>query len=119
MQTLQALRNARFLARLVLAWMVLFVGIAVASPLVKPASMEVVCSASGSHIVVSADDGAQPDNGTGMHCPLCLPLSAPPSAVLNLPAAQTGLSYALHPLESARLQSLVGQPWQARAPPRG
>jgi hypothetical protein len=117
---MQTLRNARFLARLVLAWMVLFVGVAVASPLVKPVTLEVVCSASaGTHIVVVADDGAQPDNDTGMHCPLCLPMSAPPAAVLNLPTAQTGLSYALHPLASARLQSLVGQPWQARAPPRG
>ncbi len=117
---MQTLRNARFLARLVLAWMVLFVGIAVASPLVKPVSLEVVCSASaGTHIVVVADDGTPSDQNNGMHCPLCLPLSAPPAAVLTLPAAQTGLSYALHPLESARLQSLIGQPWQARAPPRG
>lgn len=116
---MQSLRNARFLARLVLAWMVLFVGIAVASPLVKPTAMEVVCSASGAYVVVLTDDGLQSDNGTGMHCPLCLPLSAPPSAVLKLPAAQVGLSYALHSLESARLQSLMGQPWQARAPPRG
>ena len=115
---MQTLRNARFLARLVLAWMVLFVGIAVASPLVKPASMEVVCSAGGSHVVVVTDDGAQPVDATGMHCPLCLPLSAPPSAVLSLPHAQVGLSYALHTLESARLESLIGQPWQARAPPR-
>ncbi|WP_341685695.1 DUF2946 family protein [Limnohabitans sp.] len=117
---MQTLRNARFLARLVLAWMVLFVGIAVASPLVKPVSLEVVCSAAaGTHIVVVADDGTPSDQTTGMHCPLCLPLSAPPAAALTLPAAQTGLSYALHPLESARLQSLIGQPWQARAPPRG
>ncbi len=115
---MQTLRNARFLARLVLAWMVLFVGIAVASPLVKPVALDVVCSASGTHIVVATDDGGQPNSGAGMHCPLCLPLSAPPSAVLSLPSAQVGLSYALHTLESARLESLIGQPWQARAPPR-
>ena len=117
---MQALRNAHFLARLVLAWMVLFVGVAVASRVVKPVSLEVVCSASaGTHIVVVADDGSPSDQNNGMHCPLCLPMSAPPAAVLTLPAAQAGLSYALHPLESARLQSLIGHTWQARAPPRG
>ena len=42
MAAMQALRNASFLARLVLAWFALAIGVAVASPIVKPKSMELL-----------------------------------------------------------------------------
>src|SRR5690606_37534878 len=45
---MQMLRNSRFLARLVMAWFMLTLGIAVASPIVHPQAMEVVCTSSGS-----------------------------------------------------------------------
>lgn len=41
------LRQARFLARLVLAWFALPLGVALASPLVQPQSLEMVCSGGG------------------------------------------------------------------------
>ena len=41
---MQALRNASFLARLVLAWFALAIGVAVASPVLKTQSFELICS---------------------------------------------------------------------------
>jgi hypothetical protein len=44
---MQSLRAARFLVRLVAAWFVLSMAAAIASPLVKPQAMELICSGSG------------------------------------------------------------------------
>jgi hypothetical protein len=52
---MQTLRNARLLGRLVILWLVLSLGIAVASPLLMPVSIDVVCSASGAAIVFHDD----------------------------------------------------------------
>ena len=55
--TLQTLRHANRLARLVLAWFVLSVGVAIASPWVHPQSMDMVCSSAGTmKLLVSGDD---------------------------------------------------------------
>ena len=119
MSTLQSLRNAHFITRLVLVWFALFIGVSVASPLVKPQAAQMVCSAMGGMKMVNPDTGddASPSIKAGMDCPLCMPMAAPAPALLALPAPG-GLAYALHPLESARLASLIGPPWQARAPPQ-
>ena len=54
---MQTLRNATLIARFVLVWFALFVGASVASPIVKPGDVHMVCSGSGGmKIVVSADD---------------------------------------------------------------
>lgn len=115
---MQTLRNARWITRLVLVWFALFIGAAVASPLFKADGSQLVCSASGGTKLIAAD--ASPSDAThtdtGMHCPLCLPVAAPPVVAVQ-PLPPGGLAYALHPLESARLASLIGLPWQARAPP--
>ena len=113
---MQTLRNARLLGRLVILWLVLSLGVAVASPLLKPVSMDVVCSASGTAIVFH-DDALRSSNPSGLHCPLCLPLSAPPPVVLQFSSPQIELSIARNTRESATLQILLGKPWQARAPP--
>ena len=47
MRVMQTIRSLRWLARLVLAWFVLSIGVAVASPLVNPQGMELICSGSG------------------------------------------------------------------------
>jgi len=118
MSCLQSLRNAHRLTRFVLVWFALFMGVAVASPLVSPSNAQWVCTSDG-HVQQVVDHGEGPgasDSSHSMHCPLCLPMAAPP--VVQPPAhAQVGLSHALHPLELARLASLIGLPWQARAPP--
>ena len=81
MQPLQSLRRASFLARLVLAWFVLSIGVAVASPVVKPVSMELVCSASGAiKLVATGDDGTTSPASHTLDRPLCLIAGAPPVA---------------------------------------
>ncbi len=118
MPALQTLRNARWITRLVLVWFALFLGAAVASPLVKPDSTQMVCSAMGGMKLVNLD--ADPDNSNttspGMECPLCAPSAGPVPSLASTPHPG-GLGHALHPLESARLSSLIGLPWQARGPP--
>jgi hypothetical protein len=118
MYFLQSLRNAHRLTRFVLVWFALFMGVAVASPLVNADSVQWVCTSDG-HVqqVLAHDEGPSvADNKHGLHCPLCLPMAAPPWAGDPAPA-RVGLSHALRPLEQARMPSLIGLPWQARAPP--
>ncbi len=121
MFSLQSLRNAHLLTRFVLVWFVLFVGAAVASPLVKPEAVQLVCSAMGGVKLVQADAAGADVDGvvahTALDCPACLPLIAPPVVDLLAPWPTGNLSHVLQPLSAARLASLLGQPWQARAPP--
>ena len=118
MFSLQALRNAPRLTRLVLVWFVLFVGSAVASPLVNPEGVQLVCTTAGSVKLLQLDADGEEAQGShhGLHCPLCLPVAAPPVVSVSAPV-HVGLSHALRPSEQARLASLIGLPWQARAPP--
>ena len=121
MSYLQSLRNAHRLTRFLLVWFVLFVGAAVASPLVKPEAVQLVCSAVGGVKLVQVDAaGADVDRAaahTALDCPACLPLTAPPAADVLAKLPTGDLSHALQALPAARLASLLGQPWQARAPP--
>jgi hypothetical protein len=121
MFSLQSLRNAHRLTRFVLVWFALFVGVAVASPLVKPEAVQLVCTAIGGVKLVQVDvagsDVGAAAAHTALDCPACLPLIAPPAADLLSPLPACNLSHVLQPLPAARLASLLGQPWQARAPP--
>ena len=121
MFSLQSLRNAHRLTRFVLVWFALFVGAAVASPLVKPEAVQLVCSAIGGVKLVQADAAGADVDGvvshTALDCPACLPLIAPPVVDLLAPLPTGILSHVLQPLPAARQVSLLGQPWQARAPP--
>lgn len=118
MSALQALRNAHLLTRFVLVWFALFLGVAVASPWVKPPSSQMVCSAMGGMTMVVADDAADtPVASGGMACPLCAPIAAPaPPVALRLPVA-SDLAYALRPVPSAHLAWLTGAPLPPRGPP--
>ena len=121
MFSLQPLRNAHHLTRFVLVWFALFVGAAVASPLVKPEAVHLVCSAMGGVKLVPLDAAGDDVDGTRAHtaldCPACLPLIAPPMADVLAELPPGHLSPVLQPLAAARLASLLGHPWQARAPP--
>ena len=121
MYFLQSLRNAHRLTRFVLVWFALFVGAAVASPLVKPEAVQLVCSAIDGVKLVPVDVAGADVDGTVAHttldCPACLPLIAPPAADVLAKLPTGDLSDFLQALPAARLASLLGQPWQARAPP--
>lgn len=112
---MQTLRRAHRLARFVLVWFVLSLGVAIASPLVKPQAMELVCSTAGAvKLVKTGDDGSQPA-GHLLDCPLCLTGSAPPPAPHLAPVHAQPRS---HALPSAVAEPLAGRS-AAPLPPRG
>ena len=119
MFSLQTLRNAHLITRLVLVWLALFIGAALATPLLKSQSVEMVCSGMGGTKMVQtdADEAARLLGFASLDCPACLPLIAPPVANLAADLSSGRLSHVFLPLSTARLVSLLGQPWQARAPP--
>jgi hypothetical protein len=92
---MQALRNAAFLARLVLAWFALSLGVAIASPVVNPQGVEVICSAGGAvKLMLKGDTGKTSDTRT-LDCPLCAITGAPPVPDAGLTqAAPTGYEVA-------------------------
>lgn len=115
---MQTLRNVRLLARFVLVWFALSIGVAIASPLVKPQSMALVCAgAGGMKFVKPGVDGSSEPVRLTLDCPLCANLGAPPPPFAANPALVFGLAFALLPIEAARISSLLRGPWQARAPP--
>ena len=114
-----AQRTARLIARFVLAWFVVYVGAAVASPLVHPGeSFELVCSGAGTAKLIKKGDGTA-GMESGMDCPLCAPGSAPPPpapSVTVLPAQPR--AYALRAIPAARIAAITAAPLPARGPPR-
>ena len=112
------LRRAQFLARLVLAWFVLSIGVAIASPVVNPQATQLICTGSGvMKVIVTTADGVQEVASQSMDCPLCASLSAPP------PVARLGveplrpLSWAVQAIPAAVIAKLTASPPPARGPP--
>lgn len=116
---MQTLRHAHLLARCVLVWFVLFVGVSVASPWVNPQASQMVCSAMGGMKIVSADEAGDDTVklSNSMDCPLCAQFSAPPSPVVLCFDASDALAYALRPIPSAHIAWLTGSPLPPRGPP--
>lgn len=117
---MEPLRRARMLARLVLAWFVLSIGAAVASPAVNPQAMELVCSTGGGmKLLVKGDDGAAPVAGSHLlDCPACLPMVGPVPSIATSPERPSALAHVLRPVESARLAAVTAAPLPARGPPQ-
>lgn len=117
--SMQTLRNAHLLARFVLVWFVLSIGVAIASPIVKPQAMELVCSGAGvMKLLVKTDDGGSKEvSGHTLDCPLCASVSAPPPvARLNAEPVQP-LAHVLQSIPAAHLAALTAAPPPARGPP--
>ena len=116
---MQILRRSLSVVRLVLAWFILTLGMAVAAPIVQPQSTMVICSEGGSKMIMVDDDGNQVVDGghSALDCPLCLPVAVPPACEsLRLPVAPP-MACARHPFVSAHIAALVGAPLPARGPP--
>jgi len=125
------LRRAHFLTKLLLVWFVASVGLAVASPLIKPQGFELLCTGMGSmKMLVTTLDGSQQALDlhdpqlqshlqgklhTSLDCPLCGVVAAPPPLTLDMPQVQLALSYALQPLPAAHIAARTAAP----LPPRG
>lgn len=116
---MQILRNAHLIARFVLVWFALSVGVAVASPIVKPQAMELICSSAGvMKVVFTTDDGSRDAASLALDCPLCAATSAPlpPLARLAVGPAQP-LAYRLQGIAAVHLAALTAAPLPARGPP--
>jgi len=117
---MQTLRNFTLITRCVLVWFVLSLGVAVASPLVKPQDILLVCSASGAmKVLVQADDGSVSELAdNSMHCPACAPTAAPPPAARVTAEPAHALAYALQGIPCAHIAARTAAPLPARGPPK-
>jgi hypothetical protein len=116
---MQYLRNTTHIIRFVLVWFALSVGVAIASPMVQPKAMDMVCTSTGSmKLVVQGDDddGAKSASST-LDCPLCANIIAPPSAINTSLTHASPLSHALLPHVAAHIASLTAPPLPSRGPP--
>jgi predicted short-subunit dehydrogenase-like oxidoreductase (DUF2520 family) len=116
---MQSLRNAHRIARFVLVWFALSIGVAVASPIVKPQAMELICSGAGMvKMLVKTDDGGSKE--VSLHtldCPLCATSSAPPPVARLHAEPVQPLAHVLQSIPAARIASLTAAPLPARGPP--
>ena len=116
---MHTLRHFTFISRLVLAWFVLSLGVAVASPIVKPQDILLVCTGSGAmKVLVQTDDGTATElASSSMDCPLCAPMAAPPPVEHWAVEPAQPLSYALQGIPSAHIAARTAAPLPARGPP--
>lgn len=110
----------RVLARLVLAWFALALGVAAASPLVQPRGGQLVCSASGA-VKFLLDDGEGWSEAATPHqldCALCLLAGAPPPTPVAGPGPEHAAVQALvWPFRVAPAVRHARAPLPARGPP--
>ncbi|GHC92990.1 hypothetical protein GCM10007320_43610 [Pseudorhodoferax aquiterrae] len=114
------MRRSTTLARTVLLWFVLALGVAIAAPVVQPQAMELICTASGgAKLVVLGEDGDQ-DIVVSHHsieCPMCLAVTLPPAPQTPRDEPVQPLAHALQPVVAAHIAALVGAPLPPRGPP--
>jgi hypothetical protein len=118
MFTLQRLRQARALARGVLAWFVLSVGLAIAAPMVQPQSLEMVCSASGQFkLVGNLDADTNSAAAHTLQCVMCLALGAPPPTDFSVATSQAVVPLAHISTPATHIAWRTASPLPARGPP--
>ena len=117
-QPMQYLRNTSNIIRFVLVWFALSVGVAIASPMVQPKAMDMVCTSTGSmKLVVQGDEDSSTSASSTLDCPLCASISAPPPALNTALSQPSPLSHALLPSVAAHIASLTAPPLPSRGPP--
>lgn len=113
-----SLRHVQRLARLVLVLFVLSLGAAIASPLVNPKAMQLICTGAGvMKVITITDDGVQEVRSLSMDCPLCASLAAPPSVLRLSQEPLSPLFYALQSAPDAVIALRTASPLPARGPP--
>jgi len=113
---METLRRAHRLARLVLAWFVLSVGVALAAPVLHTQALDVVCSGAGGMKVMSGDasDAGHRHDHMG-DCSMCV-LTGAPSVDIAF-AAQRPPSAAPAPVLVVAHSAQAASPYPARGPP--
>lgn len=115
---LQHLRQAAWLARLVLAGLLLSLGVALASPIATPRAVEMICSGTGvMKLIVQTDDGAQEVVNTPVDCPMCQSFAAPPPVLTGWALPPQLLAHALTPVAAAHIAWVSRAPLPSRGPP--
>ena len=122
MTLLHTLRNSPWLAKLALLWFALTLGAAVASPMVNPQTVGVICTGAGMLKVVLNDDGSvatasTSDTAGALFCPLCLLGAAPPLAPVDSVHAPQPLSLVRPYIPAAHIATSTAAPPPARGPP--
>ena len=114
---LHNLRHARQLTRFLLVWFALALGVAMASPLVSPKSIDLVCSSGGVMKLVANEDGDEAPSSSAMDCPLCLSVAFPPAPLALQMVKPSPLSHALQAIAAAHIASATAPPLPSRGPP--
>ncbi len=80
MHNLQRLRQASLLARFMLVGFVLSLGAAIASPLINPQGVELICVSNGvmKVLVINAEGSSTEVESRMLDCPMCATVDAPP-----------------------------------------
>jgi hypothetical protein len=111
------LRTSRLMARAVLLWWCLALGLATVAPLAQAQGSRMVCSASGTVMLVNADTGAPAGQGAhslhSLDCALCLLTGAPPTP------ANTDFSVPTSLTSCVSSASTQARDWRSAAPPPG
>jgi hypothetical protein len=117
MSALQTLRNKLSVVRGMLVWFALSLGVAMASPMVNPQALTLVCSAAGVvQLKIGSGDSAPQTPVHSLDCVLCLALAAPP-VVAPTVAAPTSLHFVLRAAPAQRPQGRIATAAAARGPP--
>jgi hypothetical protein len=115
---MQHLRNAKQLARFVLVWFALSIGVAIASPMVSPQGMQLICSGAGAmKLIVAGDDGKVPAASHSLECPLCASISAPPPMEIVAFSGAVPQPLRLPAPVAERVFAVLAAPPPARGPP--
>ena len=117
MSLLHTLRKSTALARWVLLWWCMALGLAIAAPWVQPVQHMQVCSASGS---VTVQDTGAPNAPAGHHldCVLCLGAGAPPVSIAVLSVTNAAPPLGARPAAALAPHSRSAAPPPGRGPPR-
>jgi hypothetical protein len=114
-----SLRYAHRIGRFVLVWFALSIGVAIASPLVKPQNLQLICSGSGAlKVIAGSEDGKTSSTSKlTLDCPLCAGLGAPPPWEAVGFTTTAPLRYTLPRLNAGRFTPTLATPPPARGPP--
>lgn len=114
---MQRLRNASLLARLVLAWFTLAMGVAAAAPVLKPQSVELLCSGGGAMKLLVKDADGKPASAHVLDCPLCAVGDLPLLVTLAQPLLPQPQHVLAPQAQAPRAGRFAGSPPPARGPP--
>jgi hypothetical protein len=112
------LRQAKTLARFALVWFVMSVGVAIASPLVAPKSLDLVCTTGGAMKMVSSGDADKAESTVHtMDCALCIAVGIPTDPISSQFTKPSSLAHALQPIAAAHIAAATAPPLPSRGPP--